>query len=201
LSEWRAALEALPSSKKNEPIRFSQLIAYLFLSRDWTKARELIRTNSSEELPFFLDYTTVPRVCLEIPIAKHQGEHPETNAEFVEARNKLQQKVKEHPQNPFLLIYLGQIDAYLGRKQEAIEEARRAVEISPDGIEGPVLNYLLAVVYALTNEPDLAFQLLDVSIKTPRGITYGDLKLLPYFDSLRADPRFDKLLAELAPKD
>jgi predicted Zn-dependent protease len=139
-------------------------------------------------------------VCLEIPFAKHQGEQ-ETNAEFGEARNKLLQKVKEHPEDPYLLIYLGQIDAYLGRKQEAIEEARRAVEMSPDGIEGPVLNCLLAVVYALTNEPDIAFQVLDVSIKTPRGITYGDLKLDPDFDPLRADPRFEKLLAELAPKD
>ena len=143
----------------------------------------------------------VPRVCLEIPIAKHQGEHPETNAEFREARNKLLQKVKEHPEDPFLLTILGQIDAYLGRKQEAIEEARRALEMSPDGIEAPVLNFFLAIVYALTNEPDLAFQILDVSIKTPRGVTYGDLKLFPDFDPLRADPRFDKLLAELAPKD
>jgi serine/threonine protein kinase/Tfp pilus assembly protein PilF len=202
LSEWRAALEAVPSSMKNEPIRFSQLITYLFLSRDWTKARELIRNNSSEELPFlYLDYTLLPRACLEIPIAKHQGEHPETNAEFAEARDKLLQKVKEHPENPFLLIYLGQIDAYLGRKQEAIKEARRAVEMAPDGVEGPVLNFLLAVVYSLTNEPDLAFQVLDVSIKTPRGVSYGDLKLDPDWDPLRADPRFDELLAELAPRD
>ena len=58
LSEWRAALEALPSPMKNEPIRFSQLIAYLYLSRDWTKARELIRSSSSEELSFF-DLTLV----------------------------------------------------------------------------------------------------------------------------------------------
>jgi uncharacterized protein HemY len=201
LTEWGRALEALPSSTKNEPDRFSQLISYLFLSRDWAKARKLIRSNSSEELPFFLDSTRVPRLCLEIPFAKHQGEHPEANAEFGEARNKLLQKVKEHPENPYLLAYLGQIDAYLGRKQQAIEEAKRAVQMSPDGVEGPWLQSILAVVYSFTNEPDLAFQVLDVSIKTPRGVSYGELKLDPDWDPLRADPRFDKLLAELAPKD
>ena len=89
----------------------------------------------------------------------------------------------------------------MGRKHEAIEEAKRAVGMWPDAVDGPVLMANLAVVYALTNEQDLAFQILDVSIKTPRGVSYGELKLNPDFDPLRADPRFDKLLAELAPKD
>jgi hypothetical protein len=59
----------------------------------------------------------------------------------------------------------------------------------------------LAIVYARANETNLAFQVLNISIKTPAGITYGDLRLDPDLDSLRADPRFDKLLAELAPRD
>ena len=59
----------------------------------------------------------------------------------------------------------------------------------------------LATVYAWTNEPDLAFQELDVSPKTPRGVSYGELKLDPDWDPLRTDPRFNKLLAQLAPKE
>jgi serine/threonine protein kinase/Flp pilus assembly protein TadD len=199
LTEWRRALEALPSSMKNEPKMFADFIQLLILSRDWTKARELIRNSSSEELPF--GPVLVPRVCLEIQIAKYQGEHPETNAEFGAARDELLQKVEEHPEEGFLLIYLAIIDAYLGRNQEAIEEARRALRMWPDAVDGPVLMSDLAVVYALTNEPDLAFHILDVSIKTPRGVSYGDLRLDPDWDPLRADPRFDELLAELAPRD
>ena len=58
----------------------------------------------------------------------------------------------------------------------------------------------LAQVYALTSEPDLAFRTLDVAIKLPASeISYGELKLDPNWDSIRMDPRFDKLLAQLAP--
>lgn len=138
---------------------------------------------------------------MEIPIAKHQGEHPESNDEFRAARDALLRKVEENPRDPYLLSFLGNIDACLGRSEEAIQEAIRAAEMLPDAIDGPILNGLHADVYALTNQTDQAFQVLDVSIKTPRGVSYGDLKLDPDFDSLRADPRFTKLLAELAPHD
>ena len=73
--------------------------------------------------------------------------------------------------------------------------------LQSDPIYGGFIMFNLATVYALTHEADLAFQLLGLSIKTPGGITYGDLRLDPDLDSLRADPRFDKLLAELAPRD
>ncbi|MGA8480657.1 MAG: hypothetical protein WB696_22060 [Chthoniobacterales bacterium] len=99
---------------------------------------------------------------------------------------------------------LGLIDAALGRKQGAIREARSAAEMLPilkDAVEGPPLVSRLALVYAWTNEPDLAFQELTISVKTPGGVHYGELKLDPAWDPLRNDPRFPKLLAELVPKD
>jgi hypothetical protein len=73
--------------------------------------------------------------------------------------------------------------------------------ILKDAVEGPPLVSRLALVYAWTNEPDLAFQELTISVKTPGGVHYGELKLDPAWDPLRNDPRFPKLLAELAPKD
>jgi tetratricopeptide (TPR) repeat protein len=146
----------------------------------------------------------IPRLCMEIPIAKYQGEHPETSAEFGAARNQLLHKVEEHPEDPDLLSALGQIDAYLGRKQEAIQEAKRAVEMLPvskDAFVGPYLVINLAQVYSLTDEPDLAFQALNASIKAAGPLSYGELKLDADWDPLRKDPRFDKLLAQLAPHD
>jgi hypothetical protein len=102
------------------------------------------------------------------------------------------------------LSALGVIDAAWGRKQEAIQEARRATEmlpISKDAEGGPSLVTNLALVYAWTNEPALAFQELTVSVNTPGSLLYGELKLDPAWDPLRKDPRFEKLLAELAPRD
>jgi tetratricopeptide (TPR) repeat protein len=164
--------------------------------------RELVRSRSSEELPFG-GGPFVPRVCLEIPIAKLQGENIERNTEFTAARNQLLQKVEAHPESPDFLSVLAQIDAYLGRNQEAIQEAKHAVEMLPvskDAWNGPQLVNTLAQVYALTSEPDLAFRTLDVAIKLPASeISYGELKLDPNWDSIRMDPRFDKLLAQLAP--
>ncbi len=73
--------------------------------------------------------------------------------------------------------------------------------VSRDAVDGPSLLINLAAVYAWTNEIDLAFETLGPLTKTPSGIFYGQLKRDPYWEPLRQDPRFQKLLAELAPKD
>ena len=123
LSEWRAALEALPSSIKNNEALFTPLMDFAIYSRDWTKARDLVRSSSNEELPFGERGPLIPRICLEIPIAKYQGEHPEMNVEFAAARNQLLRKVEGHPADPKLLSALSLIDAHMGRKQDALQEA------------------------------------------------------------------------------
>ena len=124
--------------------------------------------------------------------------------EFATGRQQLNRKAEAHPEDASLLSALAVIDAALGRKPEAIQEAKRAVEMLPvseDAVEGPYPVYNLAAVYSMVNERDLAFQQLAISVKTPGGATYGTLKLDPCWDSLREDSRFGKLLAELAPHD
>jgi hypothetical protein len=96
------------------------------------------------------------------------------------------------------------VDALLERKEDAISEGKRGVELIPmskDAIQGARVAMNLAVVYAWTGETDLAFQLLDTLAKTPYGIFLSDLKLSHYFDPIRKEPRYEKLLAELAPHD
>jgi tetratricopeptide (TPR) repeat protein len=123
---------------------------------------------------------------------------------FAVARDQLNRKVEASLDDASLLSALGLIDATLGRKEEAIAEAKHAIEMLPvskDAMDGPALMYNLAKVYALANELKQAFHGIAISIKTPGGIYYADLKLGPAFDSLRGDSRYDKLLAQLAPHD
>jgi hypothetical protein len=89
-------------------------------------------------------------------------------------------------------------------KKLAISDAKRATEmlpISKDAVDGPLMAYQSAAVYAWTNQLDLAFEALGPLTKAPNGLYYGDLKLGSWWEPLRRDPRFDKLLAELAPRD
>ena len=98
---------------------------------------------------------------------------------------------------------LGLIDAGLGRKEEALREGRRAIELLPvgkDSINGPHMIEYFAIIAAWVGEKDLAFEQLDKAVRLPCEVSYGRLKLLPYYDPLRSDPRFEKIVADLAPK-
>jgi len=98
---------------------------------------------------------------------------------------------------------LGVIDAALGRKEDALREGRRAVELLPvekDSFNGAHMIHYLAMIAAWVGEKDLAFEQLAFSARTPAGVTYGELKLDPFWDPLRGDPRFEKIVNSLAPK-
>jgi hypothetical protein len=93
------------------------------------------------------------------------------------------------------------IDAALGRSDEAIREGRRAVELLPlnqDSINGALAMSYLAVIYSWTGQKDLALEQLKRTVGIPSDITYGQLRLHPFWDSLRGDPRFEQLVASLA---
>ena len=98
---------------------------------------------------------------------------------------------------------MGKIDAGLGRKDDAIREGQLACELLPvsrDALDGPIFVTNLAIIYSWTGEKDLALEQLATSARIPAGVTCGQLKLNPEWDSLRGDPRFEKIVASLAPK-
>ncbi len=203
-TSYRTALERIPSSMRGDLNGVSHQFMDALGTRDWTTAKEVLSRSTNAELYYFNADTTVPLGCLEIYLAYLKGDRPTMEAGFAAAREQLNRKVEAHPEDASLLSALAVIDAALGRKLDAIEEAKRAVAMLPvseDAVDGPSLLYNLAAVYGMMNEQDLAFQELAVSAKIPGGVSYGDLKLDACWDPLRNDPRFDKLLAELAPRD
>jgi tetratricopeptide (TPR) repeat protein len=144
-----------------------------------------------------------PRVWCEGIVAQMRGDKVAARAAFSSARNEMAKLVHEQPAYAEALCALGMADAALGNKEDAIREGRRAVELLPvtkDAIIGPLLVQNLALIYAWTSEKDLAFEQLSVAAKLPGYLSYGELRLHPDWDSLRSDPRFDKIVASLAPK-
>ena len=124
-------------------------------------------------------------------------------AAFAAIRPEQEKAVQEQPNYGPPLCILALIDAGLGRKEDALRESRRAVELTPlekDSVNGAVVIHYSAVVAAWVGEKELALQDLAKAGRLPNGVTYGRLKLLPWYDPLRGDPRFDKIVKSLAPK-
>jgi len=144
-----------------------------------------------------------PQVWCEGIVAQMRGDTASARAAFGSTRNEMAKLVREQPAYAEALCALGMADAALGHKEDAIREGRRAVELLPvtkDAIIGPLLVQNLALIFAWTGEKDLAFEQLSVAAKLPGYLSYGELRLHPYWDPLRDDPRFDKIVASLAPK-
>jgi hypothetical protein len=96
------------------------------------------------------------------------------------------------------------VDAGLGRKELAIQEAQHAVDLMPlskDVYDGALVLEGLAQVYTWTSEPDRAVELLQKLVSMPSYVNYARLKLYPMWNPLRGDPRFEKIVNSLAPKD
>jgi tetratricopeptide (TPR) repeat protein len=137
-------------------------------------------------------------------IARMIKDETKARAAFTAARAKQEKLVQEQPNYGPVLCVLGLIDAGLGRKEEALQEGRRAVELLPvakDSINGAHMIEYYAMIAAWIGEKDLACEQLANAIRLPGTLSYGQLKLLPYWDPLRGDPRFEKIVASLAPKD
>ena len=145
-----------------------------------------------------------PRSWCQALAARAKGDAPAAQAAFTAARAEVERTVREQPEYGPSLCVLGLIDAGLGRKEEAIREGRHAVELLPltkDSIDGAELMKFLAVIYAWTDEKDLAIDQIAATLRIPSTLSYGNLKLHPYWDALRGNPRFEKIVADLAPKN
>jgi TolB-like protein/Flp pilus assembly protein TadD/predicted Ser/Thr protein kinase len=136
-------------------------------------------------------------------IARMMKDDQKAQAAFTAARAEQEKIIQAQPHYGPPLCVLGLIDAALGRKDDALREGRRAVELVPvekDPINGIVMVKYLAVIAAWVGEKDLACQQLAIAIRPPSRLTYGQLKLLPFWDPLRGDPCFENIVASLAPK-
>jgi TolB-like protein/Tfp pilus assembly protein PilF len=153
--------------------------------------------------PFTDEAVNFSRPFVEGVIARMTKDENKARSAFTTARAEQEKIIEAQPNYGPPLCVLGLIDAALGRKEEAMGEGRRAAALLPmekDPINGVAMIKYLAMIAAWVGDNDLACEQLAVAVRPPSRLTYGQLKLLPFWDRLRGDPRFEKIVASLAPK-
>jgi tetratricopeptide (TPR) repeat protein len=136
-------------------------------------------------------------------LARMTKDESKARSSFAALRPDQEKIVQAQPDYGPAVCILALIDAGLGRKEEALREIRRAVELVPvtkDSLNGADMIQYSAIVAAWVGEKDLALEHLAKVVQLPGFLSYGRLKLLPWWDPLRGDPRFEKIVNSLAPR-
>jgi TolB-like protein/Tfp pilus assembly protein PilF/predicted Ser/Thr protein kinase len=196
---------------RDDPAAAGNLVGWrLYLAlyeHDFASAdRALVPLSENKYASFHVrtDAIYFSRAYAEGLVARIKGDAAAARAAFTAARAQQEEAVRARPDDGPTFCLLGLIDAGLGRKEEALREGRRALELTPvakNAVDGPEVLYFFAVICAWTGERDLAIEQLETLAKMPVGVSYGELRLDPDWDPLRGDPRFDKIIASLAPKE
>ena len=179
-------------------------VLFALIDRNFAEAERVLAASPREDFQD-IDYSFYfPKAWFEAMIARAKGDSAGAIAAFSNARKILEQRLAIKPEDARTIAVLAQVDAGLGRKELAIQEARHAVDLMPvskDVYDGALVLEGLAQVYTWTNEPDRAIELLQKLAAMPDYVNYARLKLHPMWNPLRGDPRFEKIVNSLAPKD
>jgi TolB-like protein/class 3 adenylate cyclase/Flp pilus assembly protein TadD len=197
----RTGLDSLPAGYDPNGATTSTRINLALYERDPASAAKVLAASKLEELVGGTG-SLLPRSWFEALIARAEGDLPKARDAFAVARLKIEAKLHEQPDDGVLLGMLGLIDAGLSRKEEAVTEGRRAVELQPisnDAMDGPIVIGNLAMIYSWVGEVDSAIEQLTFLAKTPGGPDYGQLKFDPAWDGVRRDARFAKIVDGLRP--
>ncbi len=169
--------------------------------RDVAAARNAL--NAFGDIPL-TDYAVhLNRPLMEGLLARMTKDDEKARAAFSAARAEQEKTVQAQPNYGPPLCVLGLIDAAFGRREDALREGRRAVEllsVEKDSINGQLMIAYFAMIAAWAGDKDLACEQLAIAVRPPSTVSYGQLKLLPFWDPLRGDPCFEKILVSLAPK-
>jgi serine/threonine protein kinase/Tfp pilus assembly protein PilF len=148
------------------------------------------------------DGVNVPKSYWEGVVARCEAKPDEAKQAFLRARTEMAKILDEQGNFAPALSFLGLIDAGLGRKEDALREGRRACELLPisaDAVDGTDLAVNLALIYAWVGEKKLAIDQINFVQRFPNLLSYGVLKLHPFWDPLRGNRDFENVVASLAP--
>jgi Tetratricopeptide repeat. len=201
-----SAAAATLSSQHPDPYSnvFDAQIDQWVYERRYTEAIAALKTALASAVP-------LPRPVIKIytktdlaRLEQLSGDIGSARAAFQQVQNDLEALYRSDPENWEMTWRLAWISAALGDIPKALALARRLVEmwpISRDAFVGTWAHERLAIILAQAGEKDLALKELAISAQNPVGIRYGNLKFDPFWDPLRGDARFEKIVTSLAPKE
>lgn len=205
----RKLLDSIPAGSDPHAVAVVSRWDLAMVERDYAAAGKILSEDYLENL---LPGELAPKAYYEGRLARARGDMESAQRSFALVCPDAERRVRENPEAADRRGYLGLLYAYMQRKEDAIREARRAVELEPEtqnAFHGAAHSANLALVYALVGESDQAVTLLEHLLAAPgpvecsdypNNITLPDLRLRWEWDSLRNNPRFQKLLAEPEPR-
>jgi serine/threonine-protein kinase len=207
--EWRADPKpmhaAIQQALAKDPTVAAELAEEWFYlaicERDWVAAERAMAAANRDACRD--ENVAFPPSWCDGFIARTRGDTATARKAFLAARADCEAIVRRQPNFGEALCALGVIEAALGDKEKAVEHGERAVELVPvtkDALNGALLLEYLSIIYSWTGQKDRAIALLRRVATIPSAVNYGVLRLHPHWDELRDDPRFDQIVASLAPK-
>ncbi len=206
VNRFGAALDEISRQQPGVDAAGTYHLIQAFGARDPAKVAQALA--ATDRAMFLIDGASYPKAWFEALAARMHGDQPGARAAFLVARAEVEKVVQANAADGRMLGLLAMIDAGLGNRELALREAQRAGErwsSETMSTGAPVVAMNLAVVYAWTEQPELACRVIGERLGQPAGMnlpaqpTYGDLKLNPVWDPLRDRPDFIALIARLAP--
>ncbi|MGI8431299.1 MAG: FlgO family outer membrane protein, partial [Chthoniobacterales bacterium] len=183
------------------PAIFESLWSCAILERDAAATDRALAAMPGKEFRGYLG-AIVPREWFAAYAARVFHRPEVSRAASLASRAIVENHLRAQPDDALTWSRLGKISAALGEKEKAIAAGQHACQLQPLSKEanwGLAAIRSLAVIYAWVGEKDLAVQQLSAYAQEPRFTDYGELKLSPDWDPLRGDPRFEALVARMAP--
>jgi TolB-like protein/Flp pilus assembly protein TadD len=187
---------SIPAGYDPDGLVTSARIWVLTLQRKFGEALQVVEQFRGETL-MVPEKGPCPKSFLEGILYLHLGDKEKARAALEQARIVAERLVHDAPDDPGRHAQLGAVLAGLGRKEDAISEGKKAVELLPesqDAFVGPQATCALAEIYAWVGKDDEALRLLDHLLNVPGGLTVPTVKLDPVWDPIRKDPRFQALI-------
>ena len=205
ITALRKAMASIPPDEDPDGSVTSVKWDGAMLERDFNTAKQVLDSTPLTEISYLTGGLT-PKSFLAgcTALALHDATSAKDN--FEAARKAFESAAAEAPNNADRHAGLGLCLAFMGRKEDAIREGKRAVELKPeskDALDGAIMNCCLALIYARVGENALAIPLIERLLHTPGAvdsvnysITINDLKFRWEWDGLRHDPAFQKLISK-----